>query len=227
MDAEGPSAAESRPDDPREEQRSDPVRLLALTDGVFAIIITILVLEIAIPEDLPSRSLAEAIREIGPTLTAWVISFLITGMYWVWHRDTFALIRRVNRDVIWLNLLFLLPCSLIPFAASVLGQHGREAIALQTYGAVMIGVSIMRIVLYAYVSRRPQLLWVRPSKRERRVGLTIAAFPIVVYGLAMLIAKPLPRASLALFAGMPLLYFLAVTLLRDRSRFRAEAQDYS
>jgi uncharacterized membrane protein len=227
MDAEGPPAAELRPEDPREEARADLSRLLALTDGVFAIIITILVLEIQIPSDLPSRSLADAVREVGPSLTAWVISFLLTGMYWVWHRDTFALIRRANRDLVWLNLLFLLPCSLIPFAASVLGEHGREAIALHTYGAVMIAASLMRIVLYAYVSSRPQLLWVALGKRERRTGLTVAAFPIAIYGLAMLIAEPLPRVSLALFAGMPLLYFFTVTLLRDRSRFRADMQDFS
>ena len=48
---------------------------------------------------------------------AWIISFLLVGMYWVMHRDLFSRVRHVNRDLVWLNLLFLLPVSLIPFAA--------------------------------------------------------------------------------------------------------------
>jgi uncharacterized membrane protein len=65
---------------------------------VFAIIITILVLEISEPPNLDEQSLAESLREAEPGLSAWVISFLITGMYWVWHRDVFNQMRAVNRD---------------------------------------------------------------------------------------------------------------------------------
>lgn len=92
---------------------------MALTDGVFAIVITILVLELAVPEDLAGQSLRSALDELRPTLLAWVISFLITGMYWASHRDLFAIARSVNRDFVWLKLLFLLPVCLIPFAAAV------------------------------------------------------------------------------------------------------------
>jgi uncharacterized membrane protein len=201
--------------------------VLAFTDGVFAIIITILVLDIRVPDGLPEQSLAEAIGVTYPTLLAWVISFLLTGMYWVWHRDTFALVRRVNRDLVWLNLLFLLPIGLIPFAASVLGQYNRQPVALHVYGVVMMAASLMRIVLYRYVSHRPQLLWATPTERARRLGIAIAAAPIAVYGTAMLLAGWLPGASLALYGLMPLLYFVGITLLRNRRRFRSDAEDYS
>ena len=75
----------------------------SFTDGVFAIIITILVLEIGVPSDLSEQSLREALDETGATLVAWVISFLIVGMYWVWHRDLFGRVRAVNRDLVWLT----------------------------------------------------------------------------------------------------------------------------
>jgi uncharacterized membrane protein len=224
----GDAETTSGSDAPAEqERRSDPGRVLALTDGVFAIIITILVLDIRIPENLAERSIAEAVGEVAPTLTAWVISFLVTAMYWVWHRDTFAAVRRVDRDLVWLNLAFLLPVSLIPFAASVLGAHDREPVALHVYGTVLIAASVMRVVLYAYLARRPQLLWERPSDRTRKIGTTLAAAPIAVYGLAMLLADAAPVLSLALYGFMPILYFVGVTLLRDRSRFRADAEDFS
>jgi uncharacterized membrane protein len=96
-----------------EELRKNPQRIPAFVDGTFAIIITILVLEIGVPSDLSEQSLRDALDEIGPTLIAWVISFLLVGMYWVWHRDLFVKVRYVNRDAIWLNILFLLPVCLV------------------------------------------------------------------------------------------------------------------
>ena len=80
-----------------------PDRVVALSDGVFAIIITILVLEIAVPEDLSDRSLVQALDDLRPTLVAWVASFLLTGMFWIAHRDLFARVRVVNRDLVWLD----------------------------------------------------------------------------------------------------------------------------
>ena len=133
-----------------EQRRADPERVKAFTDGVFAIIITILVLEIGVPPELPEQSLRDAIVETGPELLAWVISFFIVGMYWVWHRDLFNQVRYVNRDVVWLNLLFMMPAALIPFAASVLGEYHDEPIALHLYGAVLIATSLLRWLLYGY-----------------------------------------------------------------------------
>ena len=76
------------------ERTYDPARVLALSDGVFAIIITLLMLEIHVPELAQGHSLNEALAEVRPSLTAFVISFTLAGMYWVAHRDLFALIRR-------------------------------------------------------------------------------------------------------------------------------------
>lgn len=96
-------AAGDTPDE--DDDRTTSVgRVEALTDGVFAISLTILVLEIAIPPNLSEHSLVEVGKELRATLVAWIISFLITAMYWVWHRDLFARVRAVNRDLVWLNL---------------------------------------------------------------------------------------------------------------------------
>ena len=219
MAADGWSAAAQR--------RGDPSRVMAFTDGVFAIIITILVLEIGVPADLGDDSLRDAIEETGPELLAWVISFLVTGLYWGWHRDLFTQIRYVDRGVVWLNLLFMLPAALIPFAASVLGAYHDEAIALHLYGAVLVATALMRGVLYAYVMRRADLLWEPPAPRSRRIGGLIAVSPIVVYALAMLVADASHALSLALYLAMPLLYFMLIALLRRHPETRDEAQDFS
>jgi hypothetical protein len=82
------------------ERLHDPARVLALSDGVFAIIITLLVLEVHVPELTQGQSLNEALAEVRPSLIAFVISFVLAGMYWVGHRDLFALIRRTDRGLV-------------------------------------------------------------------------------------------------------------------------------
>ena len=221
-------AAGDTPDE--DDDRTTSVgRVEALTDGVFAIILTILVLEIAIPPNLSEHSLVEVGKELRATLVAWIISFLITAMYWVWHRDLFARIRVVNRDLVWLNLLFLLPACLIPFASSVLGKYPDEAKAVYIYGIVVIAVTVLRTVMYWYVIRRPRLLKERnrPARRRSQQGLAIAAAPIVVYALAMALAATSTAASISLFFSVPILYFLLITLLRERGGSRAEAGEFS
>ena len=99
-----------------------------------------------------------------------MISFFIVGMYWVWHHDLFNQVRFVNRDVVWLNLLFMMPTALIPFAASVLGEYHDEPIVLHLYGAVLSASALLRWLLYAYLMRRPSLLWEPPGTKRRRVG---------------------------------------------------------
>ena len=228
----GPSSSVGSGDDQAagsggRERLGSPDRVVAFSDGVFAIIITILVLEVGVPSDLPEQSLREALDETGATLIAWVISFLLVGMYWVWHRDLFARVQYVNRDVVWLNLLFLLPVSLIPFAAAVLGDYHDEPIALHLYGAALIAASLARVVLYAYVSRRPELLSEPVGARARRLGMAVSAAPIVLYLLAMVLAEPVPSVSLAIYFVVPAAYFVLITVLRDRPATAAGAGDFS
>lgn len=211
----------------RTARQGDPARMLAFTDGIFAIVITILVLEIQVPVDLGSRSLRSAIEAVGPTFTAWVISFFITGMHWVWHRDIFNQVRMVNRDLIWLNIVYMLPVSLVPFASSVLGEYHDEPIALHLYGIVLIAASLCRTFVYEYVMRRPELLWEPFTRQGRRFGLMLSLTGVGVYVVAIVIADWIPTASLVLYLLVPLLYFVLITALRDRSSTSGDAEDYS
>ncbi len=208
-----------------ERRLGSPDRVVALSDGVFAIIITILVLEIAVPEDLSDRSLVQALDDLRPTLVVWVISFLLTGMFWVAHRDLFARVRVVNRDVVWLNLLFLLPVSLIPFAASVLGKYPDEPVALHLYGVVLIAATLMRFMLYWYVVKRPALLGSDVSTDRAGLGLAITAAPIALYVVAIALAGVSTTLSTVLYFSVPILYFILVTVLREHPNTRSEADE--
>jgi TMEM175 potassium channel family protein len=192
----------------------DPSRVLALSDGVFAIIITLLVLDVHVPELTQGEALSDALREIGPSLTAFVISFVLAGMYWVAHRDLFGVIRRTDRGLVWLNILYLLPLCLLPFAASLLGRYDRDPVALRIYGLVLVAIAVMRAAIWLYATNRTELLWVRPDERQRRAGLVLTVAPGIVYVVAIALAELTPTVSLLIFAGMPILYFLSITVLR-------------
>jgi len=211
----------------REQRNAGPGRLLAFTDGVFAIIITILVLELRVPDLGSGQSLREALGDIRPTFVAFVISFLLVGMYWTWHRSAFAQVRYIDRNAVWLNLLFLLPVAVIPFAASVLGEYPTESTALHIYGVVLIVATLFRVVLDWYLRRHPGLLWQAPSREARRLGTVLAAAPAVVYGVAVAIADWAPTLSLLLYFSMPLLYFGFVALLKTDPRTQVAAEDLS
>ena len=208
-------------------QLRSPNRVEFVSDGVFAIVMTILVLEIKVPHNLSHDSFRRALAELRPTMAAWIISFLMTGMFWVAHRDIFARVRYVNRDLVWLNLLFLLPVALLPFAASVLGEYPSDRVALQLYGVVAIAVSVLRFVVYWYVVRRPRLLWPQEGHRRLEEGFLLGALPIGVYLVAVLVAFISSLASILLLFSVPVVYFLAVTIARERGGSDSEADEFS
>jgi uncharacterized membrane protein len=209
------------------ERLHDPARVLALSDGVFAIIMTLLVLEIHVPELTQGHSLNQALREIRPSLVAFLISFILAGMYWVAHRDLFALIRRTDRGLVWLNLLFLLPLCLLPFGAGLIGRYDQEPVALRIYGLLLVAIAAMRVVIWLYATNRRHLLWLPLDDRQRRAGLAINLYPGLVYLLAFLVARSAPGLSLLIYAGVPVLYFLSITVLRGSRKRNLEYADFT
>jgi uncharacterized membrane protein len=156
-----------------------------------------------------------------------VISFVLAGMYWVAHRDLFALIRRTDRGLVWLNILYLLPLCLLPFGAGLIGRYEDEVVALRIYGLLLVLIALMRVVIWLYAINRPHLLWQRLDHRQRRAGLALTLSPGLVYLLAFLVARTAPGLSLAIYAAMPLLYFLSITVLRSGRQRDQEYADFT
>jgi len=112
-------------------------RLEALSDGVFAVVMTILVLQLggsAISNAETSTQLDAALLAQWPTFVSYTISFLVVGLYWVSHHTYFTFIRGINETQLWLNLLFLFCLSFIPFAADLIGDHPDFRAGAMLYG---------------------------------------------------------------------------------------------
>jgi uncharacterized membrane protein len=196
------------------ERTHDPSRVMTLSDGVFAIIITLLVLEIHVPELSHGQSLGQALQEIRPSFVAFLISFVVVAISWAGHRDLFAHVRRTDRPLVWLNILYLLPLSILPFGASLIARYDTWPVALELYGFLLLAISATRIWIFWYGTGHPHLLYEPTDPRSRRLGALIVVIPAVAYGAAVVLADASPRTSLWIYAIVPLLYFLG--LLRTR-----------
>jgi len=118
-------------------------RLEAFSDGVIAVIITIMVLELK----PPSVGTLESLREVIPTFLGYVLSFLHVGLYWNNHHHLFQAVERVNGRVLWANLYLLFWLSLVPFVTSWMGNTGYARTPVIAYGVVLLMSAIAYLVL--------------------------------------------------------------------------------
>lgn len=175
-------------------------RLETCSDGVFAIVITLLVLDLKLPE-VNTLGLIQALKESLPRIAAYVLSFAIIGLYWISHLRSFELIAKVDGAVFWINLLLLLLVSFIPFPTALLGRYPNEALPIVIYGLTLIACNAVGLGLMAYLLRHPHLL----AQEHRRDSLW-RQFPVRLivmvnagYLLAVLLAGVAPLASYVLF----------------------------
>ncbi len=198
----------------------DPTRVLALTDGVFAIIMTLLVLELKVPTVDPNDKLTfvHVISEGAYKLFLFAVSFLLAGVYWVGHRLIFSLVRKVNNTLVWLNIIFLMICSLIPFGAALLGTYPHQQFALVAYGLLLFMLAGWRLLMYLYVTSHHELTHtiVPPKRKKRVVGVMI--FAPVMFLLSLSITGIYPTAALVLYAITPPMFVTAITLVNKSHR---------
>lgn len=118
-------------------------RIEAFSDGVLAIIITIMVLEIKAPEEDSFESLAHLI----PVFLSYVLSFIYVGIYWNNHHHMFQVVKKINGSVLWFNTILLFWLSLIPFATSWMGEHSFSTVPVACYGFILLMCGISYVML--------------------------------------------------------------------------------
>ncbi len=170
-------------------------RLEAFSDGVFAIAITLLVLELAVPDD-KTKNLADALGARWPQYAAYVVSFAIIGIMWVNHHAILHNVARVDRPLLFCNLLLLMFIAVLPFPTALLAEHLRSDgshVAAAIYSANMFGCAIGFQVLWRWIVRDQRLLHAHIDHREARAGQGRFAIGLIVYagtiGLAFVDAK--------------------------------------
>jgi uncharacterized membrane protein len=199
---------------------SETNRLEAFSDGVFAIAITLLILEIRVPPSMEHGGLGTALARLWPSYLAYLASFVTVGIMWINHHRLFSLIKRNDDMLMLLNLLLLLGISWIPFPTALLAEHLLEAdgrIAGIVYASSFFGIAIVFNVMWRYVVRSKSVsdhLDVQGITRQYSIG------PIM-YGVLILIAlwNPIACLLMSLLYG---LYFALPPKLWHRKAARAQ-----
>ena len=179
-------------------------RLEAFTDGVMAILITIMVLELHVPED-PQWS---ALRPLAPVFLAYVLSFIYLGIYWNNHHHMFQVVEGINGRVLWANSFLLFWLSLVPFATAWMGAAHFAAVPMAVYGVILLGAgAAYTIVVKTLLHRRlanPRLAEAIGQDRKGKLSL-------VCYSVAI------PAAFLnRWFAGAIYVFVALVWLVPDQ-----------
>lgn len=189
-----------------------PNRIEALADGIFAVAMTILVLELHVPEleGVTSEAhLLSALMTLAPKAFSFASGFVILGTLWIGHRFQFHYIRRSNRAILWINLVFLLAISFLPFVVALVGTHGATRVTCIIYGTTLVFALTCLLVQWLYATRPARGLVADDLPREVFLGLrNRVLMGMIGYGAGLLLAPVAPRLSLTCYAATPLLYLL-------------------
>jgi uncharacterized membrane protein len=181
-------------------------RVEALSDGVFAVAMTLLVFGFKL-SSIPISALRFHLLHLWPQLLAYILSFIIVGVYWVAHHTYFHFVMKVDRSLLWLNNFFLMTVAFIPFPASLLGEYSGSQASIVLYACTLIVANIFLTLTWVYADRAG-LLYPSVPPKFRKFAARITLVPILVYLLAMAASFASPTISLVLFAAVPAFFIL-------------------
>ncbi|MDK1342586.1 TMEM175 family protein [Streptomyces sp. 378] len=164
----------SRPD-------GGPDRLLALADGVFAIAITLLVLDLYVPRGLEPDEYREALRRVLPDLGAYALSVAVLGSFWRDHRRIFRGVREVDGQVIILSVLGLGVAALVPFPTRLLAEYGDRPVSVAVYAGAVAALGACHLAVAAVLAKRPWLRHDTPAEAATTLYLLDSATIVVVF----------------------------------------------
>ena len=180
-------------------------RIEALTDGIYAVAMTLLVIELKLPaHELihTQEDLIVAVVNLLPKFLAWLISFLVLALFWLGHHRLFNIVRHVDGKLLALNLVQLGFASLMPFSSALSGEFGKALFSQIFYSANMTMLSILAILISRHIHRHPELC-VHPMSESMYHGSRFRVGGLIFISIvAVLIAMVIPSAGNAAFMLM-------------------------
>jgi uncharacterized membrane protein len=196
----------------RERQSVKYERVVFLSDAVFAIALTLLVLDLRSPAGLSGATADAELRRLiqipGPVF-AFTIGFFVLAAYWTGHREIFGAVRRMNGRIVWLNFAFLFWIALQPFATSLIGSHDPTALSVAAYAIVQMATGTAQALLWTYATSHPSIA--RPlvdPQFQRWITIELMRVPIVG-----LVSLPIAAAAGAVPAMLSWLLVVPLTLI--------------
>ena len=186
-------------------------RIEAFSDGVLAIIITIMVLELQVPH---SADLS-ALLPLLPVFLSYILSFVFLGIYWNNHHHLFQVVEHVNGRVLWANIHLLFWLSLIPFATSWMGENGLAALPIALYGVVLWMAGIAYYILASALLTlhgRESLLAAALGRKSKEI------LSLVIYTVAIGLSFLIPLVSIGLYVVVAMMWLIPDTRIESTLR---------
>lgn len=209
-------------------------RVELLTDGIFAVVMTLLVLDISVPQISSSHDaidsaavgtkLLNGLFDLWPKLFSFGISFILLAIFWLAHHRQFYYIKHVNRTLIWINFIFLMATCLLPFSASLLGEYSQQQVSIFVFGANSIMIASLVCIQWWYaLSHYSTLVHENLDPIIKTTSLRRLLFGIVVYLIAICISFVDVRLSIYFFAASLISAFMPNKIMH-RMTFGALAE---
>ncbi len=199
-------------------------RVEALADGLFAIALTLLVLEIKVPKLVEGQSATELLHALlhdVPHFLSFFLSFIILGVYWFGHRAQINLVEKSNRAYEWLNILFFFFISVIPFSAALLGHYYDNRAAIIFYSLNVIACGAGFISMWYYSVTRKLIYAHIDAQTIRTVYIRVLFNPSCAF-LAILVSFLSEQLSLVFLAAAPIYYILPHKVDQNIAKLRHE-----
>lgn len=192
-------------------------RVLAFSDGVFAIVITLLALEIKVPEIEAAHvasDLVPAVWALVPTIASHALSFALLGIYWIAHHALFRMIARWDRNLLWLNILFLLFVASMPFPTALALNFGDAQVSYLIFCAVLIFAGLSLVLMWWYAAKDRHLLADAVTEDAIRATYRRGLLAPVLYLLAALLSFVNLNITKAMLVFIVLVYIIPNPLTR-------------
>ena len=187
-------------------------RIRSLSDGIFAFALTVLVLDVRLPESarlLSASGFIDALWGLKANIFSCLLSFVVLAMYWIAHHNTFLVVNRSNRMLVVMNLAFLACVAFVPFGASLLARAGDLWPAIVAYGSILALTSLVLAVMVDYAFGRGQLVEAYPGLAGlRRASMKRILTPVALYLGSISLSFWHPRLSVMLYVALPFLYLV-------------------
>jgi uncharacterized membrane protein len=191
-------------------------RLEAFSDGVFAVAITLLILDVR-PEGNGLTG-SEMLANDWHKILIFILSFVMVGVYWVAHHHMMHFVAATDRILLWLNLMLLLVIVFIPYVAALLSASHADPSAIRIYGTTPILTNLSGTALWAYAVKNHRLVHPAMPPAFGRFVLGVHTAPVLIYGLAIMLASKHRLVSFILFAAVLAFFILPNPWLQTRIR---------
>jgi uncharacterized membrane protein len=167
-------------------------RVLAFSDGLFAIAMTLLIVAVAVPHLSPAdedsiHKLADGLNDLVPAFVSFFISFAVIGRYWLAHHQFISLLNAMDQGFIGLNLIYLAFIAFLPFPTALLGEYFSNPLSIVIYAIAVGVVSGMEVVLLRHAYRR-KLLRLQPTPAVYRFGVIASLSPLLFFAISIPVA---------------------------------------